>query len=508
MSTSGDDFSAVTPGVVAARFRERESSRIIYVTGAILLLLSIGFVFGVNWIIVGVAVAAGVGLSFRPFVGLCAVLSVRILIDLLWWIKFSIAGMSALQAMGGALMMGVLVLVAFRFRAVQHHPVLTLLLCFGPIFFAGSIRADSGGTALVYLARFMAPFLCCLLATAVADTTQKRQMLIRILLVSSIVPVIVSFYHYFSGTSMYMLQGYLRLVGGYKNLHNHALTMAGFTMLSIFLGISSSDRRWRVIALAVGGAAIVLTYLTFVRTALVAVGVFSLVFLAANQNWRWLTVACFGGVLFLLQSTSLQSHLSDIVVFFRGDPIPGGFDQLGSGRIGIWKNALNYYFQEDWATIVIGQGFDRYIIDMDNVQKDAHNEYLHLLIVVGPIGLFLYVFALLSVTMRSIKVMFWGEEAWDRMLGVFGLALSMSVFVQLGISNSFIQRPTQTWTYWALAGAIYAVPLVARRTPLGGSHVVSPIPSLGPSPGQPSLSIVGNDVQTQARQPHPPNEGR
>ena len=508
MSSSGEDFATVTPGVVAARFRERESSRVIYVTGAILLLLSIAFVFGVNWIIVGVAVAAGLGLSFRPFVGLCAVLGARVLIDLLWWIKFSIGGMTALQAMGGALLMGVLVLVAFRFRAVQHHPVLTLLLCFAPIFFAGSVRADSGGTAMVYLGRFMAPFLCCLLATAVADTVTKRQTLIQILIVSSIVPIFVGFYHYFSGTSMYVLEGYMRLQGGYKNLHNHALTMAGFTMLSVFAGVASPGRPYRFIAAVVGSAAMLLTYLTFVRTALVAVGVFSVVFLTANRNWRWLTVACFGAGLFLLQSTSLQSHLSDIVVFVSGDPIPGGFDQLGSGRIGIWKNALRYYFQDDWATVVIGQGFDQHIIEMDNVQKDTHNEYLHLLIVLGPIGLLLYVFAFWSVIMRSIKVMLWGDEAWDRMLGVFGLALSISVLVQFGISNSFIQRSTQSWTYWALAGAIYAVPLVARRTPLGGSHAVSPIPSLGPLPGQPSLSIVGNDVQTQARQPHPPNEGR
>ena len=438
--------------------------------------------------VVGGCVAILFGLYFftQPKHALLAVFFIRVVIDLFWWVPASMGGLNILEAFGGGVAALAAVLFYLELRRVERIPGFIALCCYLVVLIIAAGRSGEVRDAAEIMAKYIVPLLLMFLISALMQTRDWRHRLLLVMTLGGVVSLATSTYHLFTGQQYeHWRQGYYRLVGGYHNLHNHALFLLTLnTMLVFWL---TNTRGWKRVLVAVAQVlALVCMYYTFVRTALTGFAVFLGVYLAIQRRWGLLGLGLGAGLILVLTNASMQDRFSDLVTFL-GDDSLADRRTLGSGRIGIWTSSMAEFGRQSPMDILLGLGIgghyemtdmyaDMYRSNEKSENLDSHNDYLSLLYQLGPIAVLSYIVLQVEVVRQGLYVWKNATDTWTARFGAYMVALTSVTVVTNFLSNSYIQRVTVAWLFWGMVGILFAASLdIRRRKRLEGAPTVVPL---------------------------------
>ena len=420
----------------------------------------------------------------QPVVALFVVFVARGVFDLLWWIPGTVFGLNMLQVFSGAVAGLSAAFFLLELRRFEKHPCFRPFLVYGSLMVFAFVRNYFMGKTyrlgtLDLFVQYTSPFLLLFLTSDLFRDRGLRRWLLLITTLVGVVPVSTSIWHFLQGQmGSYYLHGYYRLLGGYKNLHNHAFMMVIFSALAFFwASFPRAPVPLRAAALALMGGACFALYQTFIRTGLLGLAVFLFVFLLARRRVPLLAGALLAGALFILVDPVIRDRFMDIQLVLEWSNPLVDRDDLGSGRWGIWAVSLAEFARQPFWNQLLGIGLGGHWEMVSPWVKghqmfipglDPHNDYLLLLFQVGPVGVVAYVVMVWQVVRESRALMREADGAWAHLLGALVLALAVVVLVTNAVSNSFVHRTSPAWYFWGFAGLVFAerADLARRRAPV------------------------------------------
>ena len=230
--------------------------------------------------------------------------------------------------------------------------------------------------------------------------------------------------------------GLVRWEGIYFGAHSMAHNMTFYLMILAMymtLGRRTSDRgarsRTEVAGLLIVAAfAVYCLLVSQVRTTLVGAIIFLGVYLYSRSRRLFLVVSAVGAVAAVLSAPILIPKLfPDVVQIERGE---AGIDELGSGRLRIWRGNLEYFSHLPIDRQIAGVGLGNNEANAGGL--DSHNDFLNLFIQTGVVGFLLFA-TIQLLLLRSILRLPRDERI------VFG-ALFIAVALMNLVSNSYISR--------------------------------------------------------------------
>ncbi|HJN74397.1 MAG TPA: O-antigen ligase family protein [Myxococcota bacterium] len=427
-----------------------------------------------------VAIIFGVYFFTKPVNALMATFVIRVIIDLFWWVPGDIGGLNILEAFGGGVAAMAAVLCYIEIKRVERTPGFLALCCYLVILVIAAGRSGEVRDAAEILAKYIVPLLLMFLVATMITEDGDRKRLLVLITAAALVSLALSSYHLLSGQALeHYRQGYYRLVGGYKNLHNHALFLLVLNCVLVFW-IDNTKGLRRAFVTGCLGVGLVCLYYTYVRTALTGFVVFTFVFLAVQKRWGLVGLGSAALLLLLVMNASMQDRFSDLVTFL-GDDALHNRRTLGSGRVGIWGSSMAEFARQSPVDMVLGLGLgghyemtDMYADLYRSAEKsddlDSHNDYLSLLYQLGPIAVVSYIVLQWQVLKQGLFVLRNGASAWGRGYGAFMIALTAVTVVTNLLSNSFIQRVTIAWLFWGMVGILFGMAMGIRRRRLLEEH--------------------------------------
>ncbi len=430
-------------------------------------LLAAGIVAVSPLVALGAAVAL-VGVIFfltHPTETLLAAIVFRVFLDILWWVPFEVGGLNLSQIFSGAVFAMLVAIVLLRIRALRHHPAAPWALAMLALLTLATARAIELSADIDILVRYLTTPLMILAAAVVFDSPAQRRRLIFLVAMAAVVPVLQSGSQLVLGVGDYVLHGYRRLLGGYQNIHNHALVMLCFSMLFIAVFQSAPRRVVRWSALVLVGISVVAIYFTYTRTGLLGWAVSLLTVLLVQGRFRLVGASVLAGSIFVLFDADVQDRFGDLLAVFDPDVVSTDRQALGSGRWGLWSWSMQEYLNRPVGDVLMGLGLGGHrLTTLDwsrafhrvGLTLDPHNDYLLLLYQMGPLGVLVYL-GMCWVTFReSVFLARKGVDAWTRSFGAAVAGLTVGVLVTNAVSNSFIHRSAPGWYYWCFAGLVIA----------------------------------------------------
>ncbi len=428
-------------------------------------------------VFVQIAMLAGVfavALTFaRPALMVTTYFLVRILMDLMWWIPGSVGGLNLMELYTGGATVLLAALMALDFKKTERHPALAPFLVYALVLVIGGVRNLEIRSGAEIFARYLSPFIVMFVVTAQLDTREQRRRFVVWTTAVCVIPVVISLYHLATGQmNKFFLQGYHRLIGGYMNLHPHALSMVIIAALAGWWALQIEDPRKRVVMLGYAGAAALCLYFTYVRTGMVALSIFTVVLLAVTGRRRLLVGGVIAVALFIAVNPSMQDRFKDILAFALPSEEIMDRGKIGSGRFKLWSAAIGAYVTQPLSDVILGLGIGKHFLltreafnpyaPVKGGFVDTHSDYLTMTFQVGPI-------ATLSYLTMQIMVFWCGLEVWrrspdrfSRQFGAFSVALVCGASAANVLSNAFINRITQSWVLWGTAGVMFAEYLQLR----------------------------------------------
>ncbi len=413
-------------------------------------------------------VAGTVYFFARPELGVLGYFAFRLLADLLWWLPLNLGGLSVLEVLSGGFTALAAVLFYIELRRVERHPVFGALLLYLVVLSLSAIRGGDVRDALEILAKHMSPFLILFLSTALFRRPEDWRKVMGIFAWVGAIPLLVSIYHLGTGQmSSVSLAGLNRLLGGYENLHNHGHMMLLLSAIYTFW-FFVLPRGWlRWAALGAAGLAAICLYLSFVRTPLLGLAIFAILFPIFQRRWDILAGVLLSGVAVILSSETLTQRFVDLLLLLDVGNVAVDRSKLGSGRMGIWSVSMEQYFNRPVLDLVLGAGLGGHwemvqsYVDQFRSSRGGtlgpHNDYLSLLYQLGPISVLCYLAMQASVLVHAWRLRRMTQDPFIRTFSSFAAALSCLVFVTNFVSNSFVERVTPAMVLWTVAGLVFAM---------------------------------------------------
>ena len=281
-------------------------------------------------------------------------------------------------------------------------------------------------------------------------------------------PVVLAMFHYANGQmDTYVRDGYHRLIGAYQHPHNHALMLVIIAAASVWWLMQQQTWRARILPGALLLMSCFALYNTYVRTGQLALVVFGACYLWLTGRKRTLAAGALAVAVFIAATPAMQDRFKDLILFF----VPDSQDtiaraRLGSGRLSIWTASIGAYLDSSPADIVLGQGigkhwmltrgaYNPYQIS-DDLTRDAHSDYLTMTFQVGPVATVTYLIIQLQVVRYALRVRAAATTRAVREFACFVAALMVGASFANIVSNSFINRVTQSWMLWGFSGLVFA----------------------------------------------------
>ncbi|MAA78755.1 MAG: hypothetical protein CL916_05805 [Deltaproteobacteria bacterium] len=440
----------------------------------VLLLTAIFAVISKN-IVLPLLMFAGIGglfaFFYNPRLMLFVILFIRIQLDLLWWLPFSIGSINLLAAFtGGITILGTIMAIMRFSNDIERHPCTPYFLTLIIFLILGATRAFNSKIMVDEFFRIYSPILMIFLATSLFNQKKDWEKLMFVFLFSSFIPISASFYHLITGQmSTITLDGVQRLLGGYQNLRNHSLMMFIFSCCGVYFFFQSKNRMQRFLYGGYCLTTLSFLYLTQTRATLIVFGVFTLTFLYLTERKSWLFAGLIISIPIVALNPSLLQRFSEFTSIFssltENSAQEIDLSSMGSGRFGLWSNSMEAYLEHSLPEVILGLGFGYHWILTRGAYSgfalvqggfvDTHNDMLRILYQIGPIGLLLFCFMLF----HGIKTSWWVNKnaptRKQRELGAILLALCIAIIINNILSNGINSRTTFGWCFWYLIAISY-----------------------------------------------------
>ena len=296
----------------------------------------------------------------------------------------------------------------------------------------------------------------------ITDKNQFRKLIFIVLLGFSI-PVSISVLLTLLGKGLYDVSYWTdiaRYKGVYSDPHNLGHNMSFLIMMVVtylcFIACSNIETVkgisfWKKMFLAVLVIfAIFLLYKCWVRTAVIGLIVFFTVYLFF-YNKKLLIIGTTAVVILgtIFAPVIVPRFFNDFQKVYEGE---WDADKLGSGRIKLWSNTLEGYWDLPLDKKLAGTGIGNKI-GLSGRHLDTHNDILGLFEETGIVGFILYMLLQFFILKHILSL----EEKEKYVF----LAMFIAIFIMNLVSNSYISRFGMAQFYY-LVMAYVDLPFFAR----------------------------------------------
>lgn len=362
--------------------------------------------------------------------------------------KYELFGLNVLEYFSIIFSYFLIVPILANIRKIKLDKINFLIV----IFCAYVLLSFLWGSEIAKIARVVLPFVF-LFYSRIFLISQKR---INALLVAAIIgyiyPILGSFYSIIMGIGREKLvytAEFTKYGGLFLAIHPFAHAMLIFIFLYI-LFLNEVKISNAVIKYGMGLIAIISIYCIFrshVRTVFLgSIFFFSIYFFKTNKKYFYI-FAC-------IVSIYIIFNLPQVENVFWQTPIEQerSFDKASTGRITTWEHNLKafseYSIEQKIGGIGLG-GEGEKVIKGKILVEPSHNDYLTLLMTIGPVGLFLYliIYLVLLIDVYFSKI--------DKVRKIWFISFLISVCVMNFVSNAYISRVELSQYFWIIMGIFY-----------------------------------------------------
>ena len=457
---------------------ERYTQSQILLVGSSALIIAFTFLIMNNlWILVFAAIFGAIAFVFflnKPKETFIVLMVVRLIIDLLWVIPFSVGGFGLLEAFSGGSTVACVLLIIIVFKDnFERHPSVHFFLFWNAFLFIHMAFTPFSPMILSEFFRIFSPVLVYALASSFL-TDDDAPFIMELFAYAGAIPLLTSLYHLATGqmnTPDMMVHGIKRLVGGYQNLRHAGLVMLIITNLGLlqFIKAYETDRKlWIVIWGGYTGAAFLCLYLTQIRSSLLPFVMGIPIFFALTRRKNVMYGLTIIGVAAIAVSPSIQDRFKDIILIFTIDSEDTqALNAVGSGRYGIWSGSWEEFQKRPFLQRMIGLGYNGHValtsatfLAFDKISGrnyDPHNDYLFLIYNFGPIGAIAYTGMAVQAMIAAVKVTNINFSREHRDIAAICLVIMFGLMINNTMSNGTVKRVTVGWYFWCFAGLVFGM---------------------------------------------------
>ena len=307
------------------------------------------------------------------------------------------------------------------------------------------------GSNLVAIFRITLPFIIFFASRLFITNSKQIGILLFALVIGYIMPIFSSTYDILVGRGVEMLNYWTqmqRYEGNFTSSHTFAYSMLFFSFIFCFIKnfcqLNNNMKKYLIFVLLF--ATFFCLYKSYTRTAFVGFFIFWSVYLyGSNKKYFVYAILLFFiiGIFFFPKASA---------IFWNSENGKRDLNAASSGRISIWQNNTKIFINDTTSNKLLGHGLGsegHHIRDSNDIILPSHNDYLSLIMSLGLIGLFLYLFILFSLLLDILHSNLPNKNKF-LFLGVTFSIMAMNYF-----SNAVIFRVELSQYFWLFMGIFY-----------------------------------------------------
>jgi O-antigen ligase len=374
-------------------------------------------------------------------VAVFALLLVRATMDVTATVPLlSAAGSSDVNA---AAMMSLLVIglawahIALGRVDIMKMPLVKPWLAFLAVAFVGIPLAPEPARAIQDWLRVAGVFALYVLVVDVVRTRDDLRWLLRVMLLSVVVPLVLGIYQYFAGTGNLETEGFNRIIGTFTHPSPYASYLVTLLPFAIVSFLHTESRLGRVGLAAVIPLMVFSIYATQTRVAWIGLVVLAMVFMWDRARWTLIFVPMIG-----------------LALIFAMPSMRARFDEATSDtgsvfwRTHQWQRAIEIPSTPQLVTV--GAGLGAVDVTLGNF---THNEYVRLLAETGLIGLVITIWLYWQLFKLAREGYRRAESSYERDL-MLALLMAFASRAVIAASDNIIAFPVLEWYFWGFAAVI------------------------------------------------------
>jgi O-antigen ligase len=348
--------------------------------------------------------------------------------------------------------------IALSHLDVRRVPLARPSMVFLGITLLGVFIAPDPNTALQDWMRSLSAFLIYLLLVDVIRTRGDTQWLIRVLLGSTVVPIVIGVQQFLTDSGDHGTPGLNRIYGTFTHPAAFSMFLAQIMPLALVMFLHTRSRLARVALLALLPVIFFSIYEAQTRGAWIGVASALVVFMGSRARWSLVLVPLMCGALFF-GVPSIRARFSEAT--------------SSSGSV-LWR-------QEQWSTaigiaspirlVTIGEGFDAVSIRTGNL---THNEYIRLLVETGLAGLITMLVLYRNLFLMARAAYRNASTPFQRDL-MLAFMMSFVARAVIALSDNILVYPVLEWYFWGFAALVVATSGVYRPGRIGRRDVEPPV---------------------------------
>jgi O-antigen ligase len=309
-------------------------------------------------------------------------------------------------------------------------------------------------------------------------TKAEWRWVVRVILLSSIVPLCVGLYQFFTDTGNHDTAGYNRIQGTLVHPSPYGFYLVQILPLAVFFLLYTRSKISRVGLIAMVPLIIFSIYATQTRGAWIGVVVVVAVFMLARARWSLVLLPLAAGALFFAVP-SVRARLDSATT---GTCVSASYCQSSVlWRQKQWEDTIRIASPAQIATTGAGLA----AVDVD-LGLNAHNEYLRLLVETGIGGLIAMIIlyrSLLGIALRGYRE---APTPYQRDL-MLAFLMVWAARVVIGLTDNIIIVVLE-WYFWAFAAIVvgmsgaYRPAWAHQRVPAAPSPEAEPPPEAAALP--------------------------
>ena len=375
--------------------------------------------------------------------------------------KIGIFGLTIAELFAICFSYGLIVVVLLngltRYLGLIEIGIFTFILyCLLSILWGSTVREISRLILPLFL------FLAVRLADMDINTLKKNY---KRLFIAFFIPASISFIMILTQTSpseSSYWTGLVSFYGAYAGPHSLAHEMFIFSLVGFiyfyFRKISDKEKNLSNLLIYISFIFIIFN-IYFSHTRTVYFGTLVLVFFYLLGRKRYITLLICLSIVFILIVVSKKTNLIffDIIGPLTGSDITGeGYRGMGSGRLGLWQDALNEFRSLPFERLFLGIGLGKEILFSAEYFGASHNDLIALLLSLGIIGTILY-FLIITCLITEILT-----SNCDRIIKFTFYGFLLAVLAMNFGSNSYLSRFQLAQYFFFLMGTFHLFKNIPR----------------------------------------------
>lgn len=446
------------------------NSNLIPILGGINLLVCV--VLDTSSVILFVSVAIWILLMFLlysfEYTLICLVL-IRPSVDILGYISvpdFPFLNLGSGIAILNIILSGLYIYQNRNSIKLSKIPLFKLFFLLLSIYFIFSFTGISLAVGLQETIRVVSFIILYFVGWVYVNHQDRFFNLIRLVVYSSIIPLIVAYIEYFSGSGLYTNPGFENRIAG---TFGHPNVLAYFSVIVLALigavwfyrGSNINDIE-RKIFITIGIAYLIVLLITFTRGAWLGLILFILLMSLAQYPVKTIRISSiivgFATLISLLYTFIASPDMLDlpplgqfpvmnrIVGLFNSDPSDSVI-----WRLNMWDDAYNKALESPY--IGFGTGSSETIIEQTRGtyrgSVEVHNDYIKVFLEQGIIGLLVYLIVIINI-LYSL----YSRYIQSRNIYILTIAVLMSIIYIVSLWDNLLRGTVLMWILFLLLGGV------------------------------------------------------